>query len=168
MVSEEIIQAEKKHLINVLGKKLIDSEERDDRKLVIINGKHLRGYNALARKYWPEEFERADKEHYRIEVHHIDFDRSNNRLNNLVVLTTKEHVNIHLLFDPKSEEKRKKISEVNTGSKRTEEQRKNISESHKNIKFSEEHKKNISIAKKNVHRVYHLDGTYHYERNEEQ
>ena len=168
MVSEEIIQAEREYLVNVLGKRLIDSDERDDRKQVIINGKHYKGYIILAKKYWPEEFEKAEREEYRIEVHHINFDHSDNRASNLVILTTREHTIIHLKFDPKAPEWGKKISNALKGRKATEETKQKQSESAKGKIFSKEHKKNISISKKGTHRVYHQDGTYHYERNEGQ
>lgn len=92
---EDIIKAEKEYLVNVLGKRLIDSEERDDKK---------NGYRRLAKKYWPEEFTDNVNKH----VHHIDFDNSNNIVSNLVVLTPGEHEMIHNLFDPKSEEVKQK------------------------------------------------------------
>ena len=61
MISEEIIIQEKEYLVNVLGKKLIDSEERDDYK------GYPQGYVTLAMKYWPEEFKDGPKKI----VHHI-------------------------------------------------------------------------------------------------
>lgn len=81
---EEIIKAEREYLINVLNKKLIDSDERAN------------NYKQLAQKYWPEEFE----DNYQKEVHHIDFDHTNSVVSNLVVLSKSEHRKIHFLFDP--------------------------------------------------------------------
>ena len=86
MISQEIIIAEKEYLVNVLGKKLIDSDEHTTRKCT---------YRELAKKYWPEEFINGDKK----VVHHIDFNRDNNVVSNLVVLTRSEHKRIHDLFD---------------------------------------------------------------------
>ena len=89
MSKEDIIEKQKEHLINVLGKKLYDSEETC--------GKN--SYRDLARKYWPEEF-KHDSWNYSVvkEVHHINGDHYDNRLCNLVVLTSKEHREIHALF----------------------------------------------------------------------
>ena len=98
---EDIVKAEKEYLANVLHKKLIDSDER-------VFGRD--DYNKLARKYWPEEFEKAKKNNYKVFVHHIDFDHSNNVVSNLVVLTCSEHMKIHALFDPKAILRAKNIS----------------------------------------------------------
>lgn len=66
-----------------------------------------------------------------------------------------------------SEETKQKISEAhrgkpswNKGKKMSEEYCKNL----KGKKFSEETRQKISEAHKGKHRVYHEDGTYHYER----
>ena len=91
-MEKTIIEQEIKYLTEVLGKRLIDSDERDDRK-------NPSGYRELAKKYWPEEFTDNVKKH----VHHIDFDHSNNVVSNLVVLTHQEHLLIHRLFDPNYE-----------------------------------------------------------------
>jgi hypothetical protein len=131
MTLEEIVSLEKEYLINVLGKKLIDSNERDDRS---------NGYRILARKYWPEEFANGKRRH----IHHIDFNHSNNVVSNLVVLTPKEHTAIHYLFDPKSKEHKKKIGESRKGKPLTEETRKKISEVHKGKPLTEETRKKIS------------------------
>lgn len=99
---EDFILQEKKYLVEVLGKKLIDSDERDDRRY---------GYQNLAKKYWPEEFKNGIKK----EVHHIDFNHYNNVVSNLVVLTRSEHAKIHSLFDPNYEETRQKLREIHLG-----------------------------------------------------
>ena len=158
MISQEIIIAEKEYLVNVLGKKLIDSEERDDNPG---GWGSKRGYVILAHKYWPEEFSDGKRKH----VHHINFDRSDNRACNLVVLTVKEHKLIHKLFDPTYEETSKKLSSSLKGiphtwmvgnnfakGKRTQEQRNNIK---------------TNSGSRNTHRVYHPDGTWHMEKNKE-
>lgn len=103
MISQEIIIREKEYLVNVLGKKLIDSEERNDNPG---GWGSKRGYTILVHKYWPEEFVDGKRKH----VHHINFDPSDNRVCNLVVLTAKEHRTVHVLFDPSYDEVREKIS----------------------------------------------------------
>lgn len=98
MFSEQIIQAEKEYLVNVLGKKLIDSEERcKPRQRFKINGKEYRGHNGFARLLFPEEFLDGTLKH----VHHINGVHSDNRACNIVVLTPSEHSHIHMMFDPK-------------------------------------------------------------------
>lgn len=110
MTPEEIESLQRKYLVEELGKNLIDSEERDDRKSPT-------GYRVLAMKYWPEEFADGKRKH----VHHINFNRSDNRVCNLVVLTPSEHRLIHSTFDLntqiKYEESGKKISQTLTGRK---------------------------------------------------
>ncbi len=143
MTPEEIVSLEKEYLINVLGKNLIDSEERDDRK-------NPTGYRVLAMKYWPEEFEGEEKKC----VHHIDFNHSNNIVSNLVVLTYKEHKLIHRLFDPDYEEYCNNISESQKGKPKgpcSEECKKKISEALKDKPkgpCSEEHKNKLSESHK--------------------
>lgn len=132
---EDIIEQEKKYLVEVLGKKLIDSDERDDRKL---------GYKVLAKKYWPEEFKDEQIKH----VHHIDFNHSNNVVSNLVVLTPSEHSSIHSMFDigympsfsglHHSEETKKILSELRKGKRPW----------NKGKTLSEETRQKISIARK--------------------
>ena len=118
---EDRIEVEKEYLTKVLGKSLTDSEERND-----CQSYSNKGYVQLAKKYWPEEFDGTDKE-----VHHINFDHEDNRACNLVVLTPKEHVDIHKMFSPYWEEKNKRISESRKGMKFTEEHIQHLSESHK-------------------------------------
>lgn len=142
---EDFILEQKKYLVEVLGKKLIDSDERDDR---------FYGYRVLAKKYWPEEFEDGKRKH----VHHIDFDNTNNVVSNLVVLTGSEHRIIHYLFDQKSKEIKEKISETLKGRKLPEDTRIKMSVSRKGIqttkgkhwKLSEETRKKQSEAKKGI------------------
>lgn len=79
------------------------------------------------------------------------------------------------------EEHKRKISESNKGEKnpmygkhQSKETCKNMSENHANVKgknnpmygkhHTEEQKKKWSESKKGTHRVYHEDGTYHYEK----
>lgn len=93
-----------------------------------------------------------------LSIHHLDGNKLNNSLSNLVYLTQNEHVSIHnhdrkgKLF---SEEARKNISIAQKGKKRSEEARKNISESKKGTKnpmygkhLSEEAKRKMSVSLK--------------------
>lgn len=47
------------------------------------------------------------------EIHHIDFNKENNDISNLQMLTKKEHKKIHKLLTEKQKEKRKKNLEIN-------------------------------------------------------
>ncbi len=118
MVSQEIILREKEYLVNVLGKKLIDSDEYD------------KNYKRLASKHWPEYWDynnlgkrKQPKIIKGYEVHHIDFNHSNNVLSNLVVLTISEHEFIHNIFDPKYVDIKKIRSECATNQWSSEENR---------------------------------------------
>lgn len=135
MLSEEIILAEREYLINVLHKKLIDSNEKDDSWL---------GYRRLAMQYWPEEFQ-DDEDKI---VHHIDFNRSNNTVSNLVVLTQSEHVKLHYLFDANFDAIREATSKAHKGKKATEETRRKMSTSFKGRQYSSERNAKISEAQK--------------------
>ena len=114
----------KNYLVTVLNKKLIDSNESDNRKY---------GYRFLALKYWPEEFDGTPKH-----VHHIDGNRRNNVVSNLVVLTPSEHQKLHNLFYPKTIAARKVIADSHRGKPSP----------MKGRKLSEESKKKLSIAHK--------------------
>ena len=103
MEIEEIIKEQKEFLVAEFGKNLFNSDERDDTPL---------GYRRLARKYWPEYFDQTSltakglpKILKGYEIHHIDFNHSNNVISNLVVLTQSEHQLVHYIFDPKYEER---------------------------------------------------------------
>lgn len=158
MTDDNLILEEKKYLVEVLGKKLIDSNERDDSQ----NWSES-GYLRLTKKYWPEEFKDNTKKH----VHHIDFDRTNNVVSNLVVLTPSEHKQIHFLFDPKAEETRKKLCEVKEGTKLSEETRKKMSTTRRKLPpfkgkhHTKETKQKISVLFKGKHRVL-IDGKYRW------
>lgn len=98
----------RKYLIEVLHKELINSDECDNSGPV--NGGPW-GYRKLAKKYWPDAF----KTNKRIEVHHIDGDRTNNKVSNLVPLTVDEHRLIHALFDENHIKQNEHISESMKG-----------------------------------------------------
>jgi hypothetical protein len=62
-------------------------------------------------------------------IHHIDFDKENNELDNLQLMTTSQHNSLH-------------------GQNMIEETKRKISESRKGMKFTDEHKDNLSKAAK--------------------
>lgn len=66
-----------------------------------------------------------------LDIHHIDLNPLNNKLENLVYLTRSEHMSLHNHKRNLSEETKRKISE-----------------SHKGKHFSEEHKQKLSEARK--------------------
>lgn len=160
---EDIIAAEKDYLINVLGKKLIDSDERS-----YVKG----GYIFLARKYWSEFFDfdnlRTDGLPRMLKgyhTHHIDFDETNNVVSNLVVLTAHEHKLIHYMFDPKFVETKMKQSAAKIG-KPSGKKGKKLSEETKYKMHlaavgkpkSEEHKRHLSEAITGKHYKFGPDG----------
>lgn len=86
-------------------------------------------------------------------IHHLDHNKMNNALSNLVYLTNSEHVKIHNETRVFSDETKQKISEANRGKtpwnkgkKHSEETKRKISESHKGKQLSYEMKKKLSIA----------------------
>lgn len=96
----------------------------------------------------------------------------------LIFLRHEDHQRLH--NENMSEETRRKISNSQKGNSHhkghhhTEETCKNISENHANVKgknnpmygkkHTEEQKKKWSESRKGRYRVYHEDGTYHYEK----
>ena len=97
-------------------------------------------------------------------IHHIDHNKMNNALSNLVYLTNSEHMKIHSETRVFSEETRIKMSESRTGNKnsmygkhRPEETKRKISESLRGRRLSEETKRKISeslkMRNKNINRI---------------
>lgn len=96
-------------------------------------------------------------------IHHIDHNKLNDRLDNLMMMTKSEH-SIHHLTGRKasketkekmskihkgqiiSEEQKLAISRANSGRKWNDEQRKHLSEARKGMKLTDNHKKKISIS----------------------
>lgn len=162
MVDEKVILAEKEYLVNVLGKELIDSEDRNYSS---------QGHITLAKKYWPEYYI-GNKIKRGYHVHHIDFNHDNNVVSNLVILTAKEHRLIHKLFDPNQIERLNKLHKNNIGTKRSDKTKAKMSAAQKGKKRSEETCKRIGESKlgqrawnkgKHFKRVYRDDGTFYYE-----
>ena len=81
-------------------------------------------------------------------IHHIDHNKMNNALSNLVYLTPSEHTKLHMKGKHNSEETKRKISESFKGKKRSEETKRKISESQKGRRLSEETKRKISESQK--------------------
>ena len=86
----------------------------------------------------------------------------------LIFLTSSEHTALHNKH--MSEETKNKISKSLSCRKFSEEAKRKMSESFKGRNFSDETKRKISESSKGRtpwskgrHRVYHEDGTYHYE-----
>lgn len=122
---DDIVKLEKEYLRTVLGKTIIESDETwPISKYTPYHTDNKTTYKLLAKKYLKCDY----KEHRQNIVHHINFNHSDNRLCNLVVLTKDEHQNIHWMFDPSYEEVRQKMSEANTGKTYSDEVRKQRSE----------------------------------------
>ena len=86
------------------------------------------------------------------DIHHLDENKLNNNINNLVFLTHSKHTSLHFKNVKKgnlSEEHKKKLSEAHKGKKHSKETKKKISESHIGMKgkhHSEETKIKLSKA----------------------
>ena len=80
------------------------------------------------------------------DIHHIDENKMNNSLSNLVYLTHSEHTKMHNKGKKLSEETKQKMSEAKKGKHLSDEHKRKLSEARKNI--SEETKRKISEALK--------------------
>ncbi len=108
MKKEDAVIAARRVITEEWGINIINLNERNDNK---------DGYKWLAIKYFPEYYDFVNltttgrprlKKGY--EVHHIDFDHSNNVISNIVVLTVKQHRTIHYRFDPTFNHTKKLLS----------------------------------------------------------
>ena len=68
------------------------------------------------------------------DIHHIDENKMNNSLSNLVYLTRSEHTKLHMKGKHNSEETKRKMSEAQKGKKHSEETKRKISEAEKGEK----------------------------------
>ena len=82
------------------------------------------------------------------DIHHIDENKLNNSLSNLVYLTRSEHMKIHKKGKHYSEETKQKMSEAKKNI--SEETKRKLSEARKGKHHSEETKLKMSEAKKNM------------------
>ena len=80
------------------------------------------------------------------DIHHIDENKMNNSLSNLVYLTHSEHTKMHNKGKKLSEETKQKMSEAKKGKHFSDEHKRKISETKKNM--SEETKRKLSEALK--------------------
>ena len=80
------------------------------------------------------------------DIHHLDENKMNNSLSNLVYLTRSEHVKIHHKGKHHSEETKRKMSDAKKNM--SEETKRKMSESAKGKRFSDEHKQKLSESAK--------------------
>ena len=83
-----------------------------------------------------------------MDIHHIDKNKLNNSLSNLVYLTRSEHTHLHKKGRTFSEETKKKIGEAQKGKILSDETKQKMSEAAKGKTISEEAKRKISEAAK--------------------
>ena len=93
-----------------------------------------------------------------MDIHHIDENKMNNSLSNLVYLSKSEHMKIHKKGEKHpmygklvSEETKRKLSEAAKGKHHSEETKRKMSEARKGKHFSEETKRKMSEAAKGKH-----------------
>ena len=102
--------------------------------------------------------------HHRLETHNSDGERRqvditkkelkalrmyyNRPANELIFLPSSEHISLHKIGKPKSEETKKKISGAHKGKHLSEETKKKMSEANKGKHLSEETKKKMSEVRK--------------------
>ena len=143
MKKEDAIKAARKVITEEWGINIINSNERDDRKA---------GYRWLSIKYFPEFYDFINltttgrprlKKGY--EVHHIDFDHSNNVISNIVVLTVRQHRTIHYMFDPAFKHTKKLLASYLVGKPSYNKGKKGV---------RKETSDKMRAAHKGTHRVY--------------
>lgn len=85
-------------------------------------------------------------------VHHLDENKQNNSLSNLIYLTHSEHTKLHKkgAHWSLSDETKRKMSKSRKGKHLSDETKRRLSESHRGKQFSEEHKAKIRSAKQNI------------------
>jgi len=86
----------------------------EGKTFTIQNGYFKRGNKSLHRMIWQKHFGNIPKGHH---IHHIDFNKLNNSIENLQCLTHKEHLSLHMKLSTarnewhKSPEGRKKMGQ---------------------------------------------------------
>tara|TARA_R110000868_G_scaffold410650_2_gene699406 strand:- start:1188 stop:1946 length:759 start_codon:yes stop_codon:yes gene_type:complete len=125
-----------------------------------------KGYKENYRKIWMNQFGEIpiDSDGRSYDIHHIDGNKNNNQIQNLIAVSIKEHFDIHYKqgdfeacgaislrmqnFNFKgysqSEETKRKISAANKGKIRTEKHKRKMSEARKGKTLSEETKQKMS------------------------
>ena len=83
------------------------------------NGKNWKVHRLIAMVFIPNPDNKSD-------VHHINFDKLDNRVENLIWLTHSEHQQLHKKGKTTSEETRKKLSEAHKGKPLSEEHKRKI------------------------------------------
>jgi hypothetical protein len=96
----------------------------EDKGYLVTSIGNFRVHRIVATTFWPEKFPKGK----RMEVHHKDFNKHNNALSNLTVLTPSEHRQEHFNNDPAYEVTRKKMGYNSRNRVVTEETRKRQSE----------------------------------------
>ena len=104
-------------------------------------------HRLVAQAFVPVPEQYADMSIDELDVHHINFDHSDNRASNLMWLTKAEHQQLHRY----SEVTKQRRSEAKKGKNRSKETKQRISETMKGRLFTEEHKRKLSEAKKGKH-----------------
>jgi hypothetical protein len=121
------------------------------------------------RKIWQDHYGPipVDENGRSYEIHHIDGNKKNNHITNLIALSIKDHFEIHFKQGDylsahmiaqrmgkkfsgwkHKDETRKKLSELKKGKKLSEDHKKRLSEFRKGIKLSEETRKKMSESRK--------------------
>ena len=83
-------------------------------------------------------------------VHHVDGNKQNNDINNLVILSKSQHMSIHQKGKKKSEQHRMKLSEVNKGKKMSLQSSIKKSLANKGKKRSDQTKQKMSNGEKKI------------------
>lgn len=159
---------------NLIRKLTVVNKEYGYKQVIIRFSYQVKLLSRLVAKAFPEM---CGEWHEDCEVHHLDFNPSNNRADNLKVCTVKEHHAYHggensPMFGKKlSEETRRKLSEAHkricatmTDEEKKEKYGKIKGEKHPNYgkKFTDEHRRNMSIGRKDkkIIQQYSLEGEF--------
>lgn len=127
--------------------RLLEGYISKKRKRMTLNSKYYL-VNRIVAKAFPEI---CGKWFDGCEIHHLDFNPLNDRADNLMVCTRKEHDAYHYGDRVEINKKRSGINHPNYGKPLLEETKRKISEVQKGKKLSEETKRKISEAKKGKH-----------------
>lgn len=139
------------------------------------------------RKIWSDYYGPipVDENGITYDIHHVDGNRKNNDISNLVALSLKEHYELHLkqgdylaahmiserlgkklYFWHHNEETKKKISKAKIGKKLSEEHKKKLSKAKTGKKLSEKHKQKMSSAKRSKYKRGQQHGLFGKKRPE--